>query len=469
MRTQDQRPHRPRRSSSLDRRDFLRVSAAASTAAFLPRAAEAARRRVVTEDRKIRIGVVGCGGKGYSDMMACAGEEIVALADVDRKAGKPGFDAMPDAAHYHDFRDMLDREELDAVIVSTPDHSHAPAALMAMERGLHVYCQKPLTHTVEEARLMTLAARRNGVVTQMGNQGTAMPGFRQAVEVIRSGAIGAVREVHVWTNRPVWPQGIQRPAEIQPIPETMRWDLFLGPAPYRPYNGSYAPFNWRGWWDYGTGALGDMACHIMNLPYFALELGAPTEVWAESVEGLNDETAPNRSIVRYRFPPRGERPSVELTWYDGGLKPPADHLPDGFKMANGGSMMVGDDGVMYSGDDYGRVFSLFPEEKFQGHEPPAASLPRVTPPKDFEGKQGTYISHEWLDAIRGRGETSSGFDYAGPFTEAVLLGNVAVRLGARLRWSPATLHASGAEGAGRLIAKDYSRGFELPYRFADFV
>lgn len=448
------------------RRDFLKASALAAGAAFLgTRRAEARARLVSPRDRKLRIAGIGIGGKGESDIWAMRGEDVVALCDVDWNRGAKSFERYPNARRYFDYRELFDRESaLDAVVISTPDHSHAVPALMAIDRGLHVFCQKPLTHSVEEARLLAVAARARGVCTQMGNQGTATDGLREATEVIRSGRIGKVRRVHVWTNRPVWPQGIDRPDGVDPIPESLRWDLFLGPAPYRPFKEGYHPFAWRGYWDYGTGALGDMACHIMNLAFKALRLGAPTRVEPLVVDGMREETGPNRAIVRYEFPARGDEPAVELFWYDGNLKPPADLLPAGKQFAAGGTLLEGDLGMLYSDDDYGARYELWPEEKFAGQSPPEPWLPRAPRPVG-ETSQHELIHHEFLAGCRGEVETSSSFDgYAGPFSEAVLLGNVAQRSGETIEWDPVALRARGAPAADALIRKEYSRGFELPLR-----
>ena len=457
---------KPTNTRRPDRRQFLKTSAlAAAVAPFgatvVANPARAARTR---RDGKLRIAGIGAGGKGTSDIWAMRSEEIVALCDVDTSRAAKSIERFPNARFYADYRDLFDREtDLDAVVVSTPDHSHATPAMMAIERGMHVYCQKPLTHSVEEARLLAVAAREKGVVTQMGNQGTATDGLREATEVLRSGAIGKVRTVHVWTNRPIWAQGVDRPEGVDPIPEHLRWDLFLGPAPYRPYKGGYHPFSWRGWWDYGTGALGDMACHIMNLAYKALNLGAPTKVEPVAVDGLRDESAPNRAIVRYEFPARGDDPAVELFWYDGNLKPPAELLPEGREWAGGGSILVGDEGMMYSDDDYGARYELWPEEKFKGYQPPKPWIPRA--PRVGEVSQHELIHQEFLAACKGEGETSSSFDgYAGPFTEAVLLGNVAQRLGRTLEWDAVTMTAKGVPTADALIRKEYARGFEPPMR-----
>ena len=441
------------------RREFLLRGAVGSTAlaAMATRATGVARPLRRSPNERLRIGVVGCGGKGQSDMDACAkAHDIVALCEIDASRAAYGRERHPQAAFYHDWRDLLDRERLDGLVVSTPDHSHAGPALAAMALGTHVFVQKPLTHTVHEARLLRDAARKSGVITSMGNQGTCYDGFRQAAEVVRAGIIGRVREVHVWTNRPVWPQGIERPQHIDAIPASLRWDLWLGPAPWRPYakakQGSgfhgYAPFHWRGFWDFGTGALGDMGCHIANLPFFALQLDAPDWVEANS-EGGNDETAPTRSTVRYHFPARGNREAVDLTWYDGGRLPPPELLPE-VKLKSGGFLLVGDQGKLYSPTDYGERFELYPREKFEGFTPPPQTLPR-----------SPGVHAEWLECIATGKQPVANFEYAGPLTETILLGNVALRAGERIEWNASDLRVTNSPAAQQLISKSYRRGFEL--------
>ena len=390
-------------------------------------------------------------------MQACAKtHDIVAICDVDENMGKRATKLHPKAAFYRDWRDMLEKEKLDAITISTPDHTHAGPALMAMAQGIHVFVQKPLTHTVEEARLLRDAARKTGVITSMGNQGTCLNGLRTAVECVRAGVIGSVSEVHVWTNRPVWPQGIEKPSHIDAIPSTLRWDLWLGPAPWRSYaagkkdtgfNG-YAPFNWRGFWDFGTGALGDMACHIANMPFMALELDSPTWIEAES-EGGNDQTAPNQSSIRFQFPQRGDRAPVMLHWYDGDRKPAADLLPD-VKLARGGFLLIGDEGKLYSPTDYGERFDLYPKEKFKDFTPPPQTLLR-----------SPGIHQEWLEGILNNQQPMANFEYAAPFTESILLGNLALRCNQRIEWDAKNLRVTNSEDAQQLISKHYRRGFEL--------
>lgn len=451
-------------ASHHSRRDFLLTSAAFGGAAALGTSSIPASEPVLAPVRarspneRLRIGVVGCGGKGWSDMQSCARtQDIVAICDVDENQAKRAREKHPKATFYHDWRDMLDHEKLDAITVSTPDHTHAGPALMAMSKGMHCFVQKPLTHTVQEARLLRDAARKSGVITSMGNQGTCLDGLRTAVECVRAGVIGTVREVHVWTNRPVWPQGIEQPSHIDAIPKTMRWDLWLGPARWRNYaagkkgtgfNG-YAPFNWRGFWDFGTGALGDMACHIANMPFYALELDAPTWIEATS-EGGNEQTAPNQSSIRFQFPKRGNREAVLLNWYDGGRKPAADILPE-VKLAHGGFLLVGDKGKLYSPTDYGERFDLYPKEKFKDFTPPPQTLLR-----------SPGIHDEWLQGIIAQKQPMANFEYAAPFTESILLGNLALRSGQRIEWDAENLRVTNSELAQSFVSKEYRRGFELP-------
>jgi predicted dehydrogenase len=445
-----------------DRREFLRRSAlAAGAVPFAAQPAASARRpaRARSPNERLRIGVVGCGGKGLSDMQACAKtQDIVALCDVDDDKAAAARKEQPQAAFFHDWRDLLDHARLDALVVSTPDHSHAGPTLAAMALGLHVYVQKPLTHTVAEARLLRDAARKTGLVTSMGNQGTCYDGFRTAAECVRAGVIGTVTEVHAWTDRPVkyWPQGIDRPAHTDAIPTSFRWDLWLGPAAWRPYAAGrkdgefkgYAPFHWRGFWDFGTGALGDMACHVANLAFFALELDAPTHVVAEA-SGQNAETAPKAAKVTYSFPARGARGPVKMVWYDGGNLPPAELIP-GLPWRSGGFLLKGTKGVLYSPTDYGERFDVYVDGKVVPHEAPTPWLPRSPGSQD-----------EWIQGILNRVQPVANFEYAAPFTEAMLLGNLALRTGGPITWDSANLRVTDSAAAQALVTKSYRRGFEL--------
>ncbi len=448
-------------SRKINRRDFLRNSAAAGVSLW------AARRAVWAEmkspNEKLNIAGVGVGGRGEDDIDGVKSENIVALCDVDESQAGGTFKKFPNAKRYQDFREMLEKEkDIDAVVVATPDHTHAPAAVMAMRLGKHVYCEKPLTHSVYEARVMREVAAEKKVATQMGNQGTADTMLRRAVEIVQSGVLGPVREVHIWTNRPIWPQGTDAILEHigvrnalhgggagpQP-PRGINWDLWLGPAPWRPYDPCYLPFKWRGWWDFGTGSLGDMACHTMNMPYWGLKLGAPTSIEAE-VSELNPETAPNWSVIRYEFPARGDLPPVKLTWYDKNKKPPAD-LFEGEEMSDSGSLIMGEKGKLYSPGDTGDEWRLLPKSKFEGFEGPPPTIPRS--PGHHE---------EWIRACKGGPPAMSNFSHAGPLTEMVLLGNVAMRLpGKKLEWDAANVKVTNASEANQFVRREYREGWTL--------
>src|SRR5271156_6624899 len=331
----------------------------------------------VGPNETLNIACIGVGGKGKGDTeQAGRHGRIVAVCDIDQTRLDATAANHKEAKKYNDFRELLHELDarIDAVVVSTPDHTHAAAAVAAMRLGKHVYCQKPLAHSVWEARLMRETARQKGVCTQMGNQGTADPGFRRGAELVRSGAIGEVREVHVWTNRPFkyWKQApdiVARPTETSPIPKHVHWDLFLGPAPERPYNKVYHPHDWRGWWDFGTGSLGDMACHTANLTFMALELGLPVKVSAHSGE-INSETYPAWATITYEFPARGNLPPVKVTWYegakDGKRNLPSNKLfPDsGVEPSSSGSLLIGSKWRMYSPNDYGAVQVFWPTREY---------------------------------------------------------------------------------------------------------
>ncbi|MBM3493984.1 MAG: Gfo/Idh/MocA family oxidoreductase [Armatimonadetes bacterium] len=436
----------------ITRREMLGRTALAGGLATLGGVwSEQAARASQSPNESLAVASIGCGGMGAGDLgsiKGCAGVRIVALCDVDDARAADAFRSHPDVPRYRDFRKMLDEQgkRIDAVHVSTPDHIHAVASSMAMKMGKHVYCQKPLTRTVSEARSLMLTARRMKVVTQMGTQ--AHPTYTRLVEIIESGAIGPVREVHVMTDRPIWPQGIERPAETPAVPATLSWDLWLGPAPMRPYSPAYLPFAWRGWWDFGTGALGDMACHLMDGAFWSLKLQYPTVIETEG-EPLLAESAPKWSIVRYEFPARGDMPPVKLTWYDGGKMIP-DDLLDGVKIDRGfnGSLFIGDRGKVFA--PHGSDPKLLPEARFKDYEPPAAYLPR---------SPGHY--QEWVSACMGVGSTASNFDYAAPMTESILLGNVAFRVGRRIEYDWKRMRCTNCPEADRYIRHQYRRGWKL--------
>ncbi len=428
-------------------------------------------------NEKLNIASVGCGGKGYGDMAHCASENIVALCDVDERRAARARKEQPGANFYRDYRKLLETEKsIDAVTVSTPDHMHAPVAVQAMRMGKHVYVQKPLTRLVGEARLLRETALKHNVVTQMGNQGSAVSGLRRGVEVIQAGAIGSVRQVHVWSNRPVWTQGIEQPLPSQSVPNDLDWYLWLGVAADRPYNEGYCPFKWRAWWDFGTGALGDMACHTANLPFRALKLEYPTSIEAES-SGVNPHTAPIWSTIRFEFPARGELPPVSFFWYDGGKKPSAE-VTEGMNLASvkggkkkrreelkpgdipgSGCMIVGDKGTLFSPDDYGSAFKLFPDEDYADYKGPMEWLPRRSRDEGDDADKSQAL--EWIQGIKGGAKPYSSFDFAALLTETILLGNLALRTGKKLEWDGPNMKAKNCPEANDLVAMHYRKGWEI--------
>jgi predicted dehydrogenase len=348
---------------------------------------------------------------------------------------------------------MLDEmgKQIDAVTVSTPDHIHAPAAILAMSMGKHAFVQKPMTRTVWEAHQLAEAAKKYKVATQMGNQGTSQSGLRRAVEVIQAGVLGKVTRLHVWTNRPIWPQGIERPKEEEPVPETLDWKLWLGPSPMRPYNKVYLPFNWRGWYDWGTGAFGDMACHTLNMPYWALKLCHPTAIQGK-VSKLMPETYPAGSIVDYYFPEREGLPPVQFTWYDGNMKPNAEQLklPEGEKVSGSGALVVGDKGMLYSDGDYGEKWHLLPKELDEAAKKVDQTIPRS--PGHFR---------EWVLACKGGKPAMSNFpDYSGLLNEIVVLGTIAQRVpDKRLEWNGKDLKFTNSPEATQLVKPEIPKGW----------
>ena len=450
-------------SRKTNRREFIKTTALAGAGLWVGRSGQVfalgIHPRRISPNEKLNVAAIGAGGMGGGDIASIGKtENVVALCDVDENRAAESFKRFPSAKRYTDFRKMFDEmgNQIDACNVSTPDHTHAVAAMWAMKLGKHVYVQKPLTHDVYEARELTKAAAKYKVATQMGNQGTANPGLREAVEVIRAGTIGPVREVHVWTNRPVWPQGIKKRPPGQPVPKTLNWDLWLGTAPWREYNEAYLPFKWRGWYDFGTGALGDMACHTANMPFMALKLGYPTSVEPVKTAEMNDETYPLWSVIEYQFPARGDMPPVKWTWYDGGNDKPAwvnerlRELAHGMKIPDSGCLLIGDKGVLFSPDDYGAEYKLLPEKDFEGFQPPAPTLPR---------SPGHYA--EWINACKGGPPAMSNFSYSGPLTETVVLGCVALRAGHKIEWDGPNMRITNDRDANKLLRREYRKGWHL--------
>lgn len=417
-------------NKGMDRRTFIKGTAAA-TAGFiiLPSHVVSGLGHIMPSD-KLNIAGVGIGGRGGGVIKAVRSQNIVALCDVDWKYAAGMFSEFPDAKKYYDWRIMLDEmhKDIDAVVVGTPDHSHAIVSINSMKLGKHVYCEKPLTHAVWESRQMTQIAKEYKLATQMGNQGNSGEGIRQVCEWIWDGAIGEIKEAHAWTNRPIWPQGLERPKEVMPVPDTLNWDLFIGPAKERPYNSIYTPWNWRGWWDFGTGALGDMACHIMDPIFMALKLKYPTKVQGSSSQ-FNTESPPLAEVVTYTFPAREKfgkinMPEVKVTWWDGGLLPPRpEELPAGEIMGrdpNGGCLFIGTKGKIMTGC-YGKDPFLLPLDYDKNYVRPAQQLRRV------DGHEMDWV-RACKESPESRVETSSNFGYSGPLNEMVVMGVVAVRL-----------------------------------------
>jgi len=415
-------------------------------------------RRTGGQDRspndKLNIAFVGAGGQAGFSLNGLASENIVALCDVDERRAAAAFRRYPKAKKFHDFRKMLDQmhKQIHAVVVCTPDHVHAPASIRAMRLGKHVYCEKPLTWSIEEARLMAREAKKNKVATQMGTQGMAVDGARAGVEAVRSGVLGPVREMHVWTDRAgrVWPQGIGRPKETPPVPAGLHWDLWLGPAPERPYHPAYVPFKWRGWKDFGTGAIGDMGIHNAAMPFVGLKLGLPASAEIVKTSALTGETFPAWSILRIEFPARGDLPPVTLHWYDGGKKPSSD-LIGGRQVAGNGAILVGERGALYSIGWTGGDWRLLPEDKFRDWKPPAATVPR---------SKGHH--QEWIAACKGGPAAFCNFvDLAAPLTEIMLLGCLTQRVGKKIEWNAKKMEARNCPEAEPFIQRQYRKGWEL--------
>ena len=440
----------------ISRRTFVGDVAAGVSFTIVPR--HVLGRGLRAPSDTLNVACIGVGGMGRNDVEGMKSENIYALCDVDWKMAQDAFQSFPKAKRYKDYREMLAKEakSIDAVTVTTPDHSHAAAAMLAMKAGKHTYCQKPLARTLFEVRVLEEYARKNPkLMTQMGNQGHAHEGTRLIREWVEAGAIGTVREVNFWTNRPIWHQAIDRPLEEYYVPSWLDWDLWLGPAPARPYHPSYAPFNWRGWWDFGTGALGDMACHIMDAAFWALELGSPTRVEPEATP-LFKETAPAGSRITYSFPAMGTRPEVKVVWRDGALYPPrppevTDDQPWPFD-SGGGQLWIGTDGKLVAGTygDDPKLLDPARQAEIMAH-PPAQKYPR---------SPGVYA--EWIAACKSGAPAGSTFDgLAGPLTEMVLLGYLAVRMGRTLEVNPATGQITNPTVPAEFVQPTYRAGWSL--------
>ena len=445
-----------------NRRQFLQTTAAVAGVGFF--SSVAVSQDTKSPNERIRFASIGIGGKGSSDSGDAGNSgDMVAICDIDDGRLSNAAKRFDKAKPYNDYRKLLDEsgKNIDAVTVSTPDHMHAVIAATAMKMGKHVFCQKPLTHDIYEARKLAQIARENKVATQMGNQGTAENGLRKAAAMLRMGLLGAVQHVHVWSNRPIWAQGVDRPEE-KPVPPGVHWDLWVGTAPFRPYANGYHDFAWRGWWDFGTGALGDMACHTVNMPYMGLELKDPTSVQAVT-SGHNGDSYPKSSKIDFEFPANDWRGALKFTWYDGGEMPSRDMLPEKFLRRNretgvremyaSGCMIVGEKGKLFSPDDYAARYVL------DGVDDPETV--------EFERSPGHF--KEWVNAIKGGPQARSNFpDYAGGLTETILLGNLAVFAareagtpGKKVEWNAKEMKATNAPELEHIVKREYRAGYSI--------
>lgn len=476
-----------KKKRALPRRKFLQTTATAAAGFFIvPR--HVLGKGYIPPSDKLSLAMVGVGGMGATHIRNLKEtEHFAAFCDVDDRQAKKTFDEFPNVPRFKDFRKMLDSaaNTFDAVVVGTPDHTHTVIALAAMKAGKHVFVQKPLTHNIAEARALLEASKKYKVVTQMGNQGASMNCNRTLAEWIQSGVIGEVRRVHCWTNRPVWPQGVPTPVAPETPPREVDWDLWLGPAAYRPYSSAYLPFKWRGWWEFGTGALGDMGCHLLDPAYRALKLTTPTSVeanattvWSEYfIESNYPDSCPPSSVVKFEFPARENMPACELIWYDGGIRPmrPAELGPnEPFGNWDGGLLFEGSKGKLVC-ENYGENPRLLPSTLMNDFKAPAQFLPREIHEQNHQ--------RVFAEACKGNGKSSSPFEYACPLTETLLIGNLAVRMydykilkpgknatnwapyeypgRVRLLWDSQKMKITNSEEANRFVSREYREGWTL--------
>ncbi|MDA1272566.1 MAG: Gfo/Idh/MocA family oxidoreductase [Verrucomicrobia bacterium] len=429
--------------TKLNRRAFLKCAsftAAAGWGINFPSFAGS-----ISPNEKLNIGMIGVAGRAAEDLQGVSSENIVAICDVDSGKLMVAAQKHPKAATYNDFRGMIERNDLDAIVIGTPDHTHAVAAAAALKSGRHVYCEKPLTRTVSEARIVTELAREHKRVTQIGTQIHAGNNYRRTVELVQSGVVGQIREVHVWVAATYG--GADAPSERPAVPAALNWDLWLGPVPYLPYSPEYAPFNWRNWWAFGGGALADFGCHYMDLPHWALGLSHPNSVEVVDGPAVHADSPPPWLIVKYEHPARGANPPVTLTWYHGGKSPALDLPPEEAAKWRSGVLFVGEKGQILA--DYGRN-RLLPERDFEGFKRPNPFIPNSI---------GHHL--EWIQSCKTGGPTTCAFEYSGPLTEAALLGNVAYRAGCKLDWDHEALKAKNCTRADEFIQHHYRSGWSL--------
>lgn len=440
----------------ISRRSFLRSTGLASVAAVaFPAILRSQTAGGGSPNNRLNVACIGVGGRGASAVEGLKGENLVAFCDVDDERAAKTYAAHPAVPHERDYRKLLDKyaNQIDAVSISTPDHMHYPIALAALQLGKHVFVEKPMTHTIWEARQLAKLAGEKKVATIMGNQGHANEGPRILKEWLDAGVLGEVRELHSWTDRPIWPQGVDKPDHskmIPVVPDTLDWNLWLGVAADRPYDPAYVPFNWRGYWDFGTGALGDMGCHIFDGAFWALGLDAPTRI--EAISGrANALSAPTSSMITYHFAAKGTRPAIKWTWYDGGLQP---QLPPGWeegrKFPINGTLLVGNKATVLTSTYYESV-RIIPEVQMKALGPtlPAKTLPRV---------EGGHFA-EWIRACKGGPAAGSNFEYASKLTELCLLSNIAVRCRQPIEWDAAAMKVTNLPAANQFVTKEYRAGF----------
>ena len=430
-------------ASGMNRRTFLKTTAAAGFGVWVSSRAAAQESKSPAE--KLHIAVIGVQGRGKDNLKGVLKENIVAICDIDEKnleAAAKEFKQLEEAQRYADWRKMLEQKDIDAVVVATPDHVHAHATIAAMQLGKHVYCEKPLTHSVWECRKVMETARRMKVATQMGTQIHAENTYRRVVELLGAGAIGTVKRIHVWVQGGF--AGGDRPKDTPPVPPNINWDLWIGPAPFRPYHPKYMPFAWRGWWDFGGGKLADMACHHMDLSHWAYNLRYPQTIESEGPP-VHPESCPIWQIVHFHYAASGDRPPIHLTWYHGDKKPP-EFAEGKLPKWDNGSMFVGDKGILLA--DYGN-YKLLPEEDFKDYQKPPQTIPKS-------------IGHhnEWIKACKEGTPTTCNFQYSGALAETVLLGNVAYKAGKKINWNPQT-GTTGDSEADQFLKREYRKGWEL--------
>ena len=445
-------------AATTTRRGFLRRATTAVAAVSVVPSYVLGLKGAISPNNKLNIACIGIGGRGADDISGVSRENIVALCDVDARRAVATYKKFPQAKQYQDFRRMLDQVEkqIDAVVVATPDHTHAVALMRAMKMGKHVYSEKPLAHSIHEVRELIQAARHYKVVTQLGNQGHSFDSIRTFVEWIKDGAIGTVREVHALCGSSYGRlDQVEKVREGQPVPDGLDWDLWLGPAQFRPYHSAYVPGRWRGWRPFGTGVLGDWTCHVIDPVFWALELDAPTRVAAETFEydpKKHFDTFPAETVIRYDFPARGARPAVKVTWYDGGQRPPRpEELEPGKQLPDTGAMVVGDKGKILYGSHGAGNLRLIPASRMQAYQKPAPTIPRS--PGHYE---------EWIAACKNGQPAGSNFNYGGPLTEVALVGAIATLFkDQQLEWNSQQARFTNCPEANQYIDPPYRRGWNL--------